>query len=435
MSVNVFSVLAPGNTVHRYRITNFLGVASMGYNYQAEVLEHPGKGQQVFLKMIKRDRSSRPTFWEYVVFQNEVANRLRDPSFRDFCYQPFEFFVTTASGDHVDPSRWSTIKEPCAYFQAFQWLDSSQGMALSKYEEQIASGAIREDWYETLTITRTLIAAVRAMHSVGIVHADLKPPNFFLLYKANVRRALLLDFDCCAIPGMDNKWIGYTPFFQSPEHVNGTEISSASDVFTLALIVSSLLCKARPFYDGSASYSEEQYRKDIQRGPVPPDFFEFRGALLRPDRTPFDSAELQHLRETLSMALHPDPRKRPSAKDLWSALVGSTSSGTARVPMVLIQAGSRSGSELRVNTSIGQRFLNGRFSDVNWEYWSDPQCHLVFKNGQWLVQHHPQATNATFLDGSVIRKEDVLSPGKHRLAVGNPTKGEDSTGILSIEVK
>lgn len=435
MSVNVFAVMSPGDTFYRYRITEDLGVASMGYNYQAEVLADPGKGQRVFLKLIKRDRSSRPTFWEYVDFQNEVANRLRSPSFRNFCYQPFEFFVTTASGKPVDPSKRSHINEPCAYFQAFQWLDPSRGMALAKYEEQLTSGAIRENWFETLTIARSLIAAVRSMHSAGIVHSDLKPPNFFLISDATVRRALLIDFDCCAIPGKDSRWIGYTPFFQSPEHLKGTVVSTASDVFTLALIVSSLLCKRRPFYDGSDSYSEEQYCRDIQRGPVPPNFFDFRGELLRPNRTPFAPAELQHLRETLSMALHPDARRRPSADDLWSALVGSISSGTARGPVAFIQAGSHPGLDVRVDTSLGQRFLKGRFNNVNWDYWSDPQCHLVFKNGQWLVQHHQKATNATFLDGSVIRTEAVLSPGKHRLAVGNPAKGEDSTGILSIEVK
>jgi tetratricopeptide (TPR) repeat protein len=86
--------------------------------------------------------------------------------------------------------------------------------------------------------------AVAFAHRQLIVHCDLKPSNLLV---ERTGRAVLLDFGVARlIGGLDdadamNRSSGYTPGYASPEQRAGAAVSTASDVYSLGVVLSELL--------------------------------------------------------------------------------------------------------------------------------------------------------------------------------------------------
>lgn len=86
--------------------------------------------------------------------------------------------------------------------------------------------------------------AVAFAHRQLIVHCDLKPSNLLV---EQTGRAVLLDFGVARlIGGLDDadamgRSCGYTPGYASPEQRAGAAVSTASDVYSLGVVLSELL--------------------------------------------------------------------------------------------------------------------------------------------------------------------------------------------------
>jgi eukaryotic-like serine/threonine-protein kinase len=86
--------------------------------------------------------------------------------------------------------------------------------------------------------------AVAFAHRQLIVHCDLKPSNLLV---EQTGRVVLLDFGVARlIGGLDdadamNRSSGYTPGYASPEQRAGAAVSTASDVYSLGVVLSELL--------------------------------------------------------------------------------------------------------------------------------------------------------------------------------------------------
>ena len=89
--------------------------------------------------------------------------------------------------------------------------------------------------------------ALQYAHKRGVIHRDIKPSNIMLTRDNDVRIidfgiALLRDTDVSKIEG-----IAGSPSYMSPEQVESTEITPASDIYSLGAVMYELLTGFRPF--------------------------------------------------------------------------------------------------------------------------------------------------------------------------------------------
>ena len=117
--------------------------------------------------------------------------------------------------------------------------------------------------------------AVAAAHDAGIIHRDLKPSNILVTQSADQPAIVkVLDFGIAQFTSDDdetsvvhnNSVIG-TPRYMSPEQYNGFELTPATDVYSLGVILYEMLAGMAPF---TGSTPAEIAQKHATASPHPP---------------------------------------------------------------------------------------------------------------------------------------------------------------------
>lgn len=101
---------------------------------------------------------------------------------------------------------------------------------------------------EVSTIISDLSGALQYLHEKGIVHRDVKPSNILIDEEGS---ASLSDFglvrEIDAAQSLTGSFVIGTPAFMSPEQCAGTEVSAASDQYSLSVVLYQLLTGRIPF--------------------------------------------------------------------------------------------------------------------------------------------------------------------------------------------
>jgi serine/threonine-protein kinase len=133
--------------------------------------------------------------------------------------------------------------------------------------DKLLSGGGRKLSLETaLQLTHELAEALDCAHGQGVVHRDLKPANILLTEDGHAKIA---DFGVAKLNLANHTLAGRalgTPAYMSPEQLNGDAVDGRSDLFSLGVILYTILTGYRPFQGNSAltvSY------KVVNRDPIP----------------------------------------------------------------------------------------------------------------------------------------------------------------------
>ena len=234
-----------GQTVGNYRIIGELGYGGMGAVYLAERADRKFE-QRVALKLLKREMNTAALRRR---FQNEQS--------------------ILASLEHPNIARLldagtTADKIP---FLAMEYVE---GLPIDDYCRQS-----EPDLNSRLDLFRKVCAAVDFAHRNLIVHRDLKPSNILVSPQGIPK---LLDFGISKIlsaeTAPDNSAtvtrLGVmTPFYASPEQLQNKSVTTATDIYSLGVILYELLSGHRPF-ESFESDLQEIYRAVIETEPAPP---------------------------------------------------------------------------------------------------------------------------------------------------------------------
>lgn len=146
-----------------------------------------------------------------------------------------------------------------------------QGRPLTEYCD-----ALKLTTSERLKLFQSVCAAVQYAHQNLIVHRDLKPANILVTGDGTVKLldfgiAKLLDpdvFDVESLETATNVRV-MTPEYASPEQVKGDPITTATDVYSLGVILYELLSGKRLYRFETRSHMEI-YRRVVEEEPEKP---------------------------------------------------------------------------------------------------------------------------------------------------------------------
>jgi serine/threonine protein kinase len=220
--------LDAGARVGPYRVTRELGRGGMGIVYRAERADGEF-AQIVALKLVRRGFDGDDTT---VRFRRErqILAQLDHPSIARLL----------DGGLHIDGR---------PYFA----MELVEGEPITTYSDR---RALTID--ARVQLLCRVCDAVQYAHGRLIVHRDLKPANIFVTATGELK---LLDFGIAKLLSDDEASEAteltsparrpLTPAYAAPEQLRGEAVSTATDVYTLGVILFELLTARRPF--GSAS--------------------------------------------------------------------------------------------------------------------------------------------------------------------------------------
>jgi len=231
--------------IGKYKIVREIGRGGMGAVYEA-TFETEDFSQRVALKVIKRGMDTDQIVRRFHHEQKILAS-LTHPNIA-------QFFDGGTTDDNLP-------------FYAMEYIE---GVFVDDFclKENLGHN-------ERLRLFRQICSAVQYAHQNLIIHRDLKPKNILVTRDGTPK---LLDFGIGKMltPDAETEEIGtatqlgiMTPAYASPEQVRGTRIGTASDVYSLGVILYELLTGEKP-YKFSAGSQLEIERAVCESEPVRP---------------------------------------------------------------------------------------------------------------------------------------------------------------------
>src|SRR3954470_22595811 len=211
----------------RYRIIRKVGEGGMGAVYQAE---HALIEKRVALKILFQDLTRRPDLVARFLQEAKSASRIGQENV-------------------IDISDFGQSADGLVYI-AMEFLDGEDLGKTLRSEKQLA-------WTRTRPILMQIAKALRAAHSHGIIHRDMKPENVYLVAReGRADFVKVLDFGIAKVVSADDNegprltqtgMIFGTPEYMSPEQAQGHPPDHRVDVYAVGCIMYHMLTGAVPF--------------------------------------------------------------------------------------------------------------------------------------------------------------------------------------------
>ena len=234
-----------GQNIGVYRIVREIGNGGMGAVYLAE--RSDGKfARRVALKLLKRELNTsalRRRFRQ----EQEILASLEHPNIARL--------LDAGTTDDKIP------------FLAMEYVE---GLPIDVF-----CGKHRLDLAQRLDLFRKVCAAVDFAHRNLIVHRDLKPSNI-LVNQEGIPK--LLDFGISKILSAEFEQVNaatvtklgvMTPGYASPEQLQNKSVTTATDIYSLGVILYELLTGHRPF-EAKEDDLQEIYKAVVEYEPPPP---------------------------------------------------------------------------------------------------------------------------------------------------------------------
>ncbi len=211
--------------IGRYRLVKQLAKGGMGDVYLAH---DPMLRRSCAIKLIRSDCAGDPIAFARFEREVRVLARMSHPN----AVQIFDY-------GHTDSG---------IFYYVMEYLN---GVGLDRLVVENESLQCER----VVAILLQVCSALRALHSGGLIHRDVKPSNIFVCPSSDqVEIAKLLDFGLVKVtndPGnsgvtQDGEIIG-TPAFMSPEQASGQLVDARTDIYSLGAVAYFVLCGAPPF--------------------------------------------------------------------------------------------------------------------------------------------------------------------------------------------
>jgi serine/threonine protein kinase len=219
------AALVPGRRVGPYQIVHEIGFGGMGTVYLAERADGAYQ-KQVAIKLVKRGLDT-----------DDVLRRFHNER------------QILANLDHANIAKLldgGTTDDGLSYFV----MDYVEGCPIDVYCDDHTLPTI-----ERLKIFCTICSAVSYAHRHHVVHRDLKPSNILVTPEGVPK---LLDFGIAKVlhrqivsgqtEGLPATQGPMTLYYASPEQVRGETITTASDVYSLGVLLYQLLTGHWPYH-------------------------------------------------------------------------------------------------------------------------------------------------------------------------------------------
>jgi hypothetical protein len=252
-------------------------------------------------------------------------------------------------------------------FDGTSWfftMERVRGTSLLEYacESTAAEGsAVRADPTRLRHVLAQLAAGLEALHGSGRVHRDVKPSNALVTDEG---RVVLLDFGLVTELGAPEAALVGTPAYMSPEQALGKPLGSASDMYSVGVILFEALTGTLPFPGAGWEGLAAKVVRDA------------------PDVGMLAPAAPEDLRDLCRQLLTVDPEGRPSAREVVRRLGPehepvSSFPSSSRVPFVgreretsmlrealgAVQTGEARIAWVRGPSGVGKSALVRRFLD------------------------------------------------------------------------
>jgi eukaryotic-like serine/threonine-protein kinase len=234
-----------GQQIGNYRIAGELGQGGMGAVYLATRAD--GKFEQkVALKLLKRE-------------MNTAALRRR--------FQQEREILATLEHPNIARLLDAGTTDDQIPFLAMEYVE---GLPIDEFCDRHEL-----ELSERLDLFRKVCAAVNFAHRNLVVHRDLKPSNILVneegipkLLDFGISKILSAELDQANAATVTRLGV-MTPSYASPEQLQNKSVTTATDIYSLGVILYELLSGHRPF-EASEDDLKEIYKAVIENDPAPP---------------------------------------------------------------------------------------------------------------------------------------------------------------------
>ena len=212
-----------GQKIGHYKISKWIGAGGMGAVYLAQRADQQYE-KRVAIKLIKHGMDSDSVLRH---FRNERQ--------------------ILASFDHPNIARLfdGGVTESGLPYFVMEYVD---GLPIDRYCDRHALSVI-----ERLKLFRKVCSAVSYAHHHAVIHRDIKPSNILVTSDGTPK---LLDFGIAKIlqPEGEAEALAtitglhlMTPEYASPEQVRGQTVTTATDVYSMGVVLYQLLAGQKPY--------------------------------------------------------------------------------------------------------------------------------------------------------------------------------------------